>query len=88
MKVRKSKMTIYDFVNSITDCWNIVFTLFDCNKEDLVSVETDDGETTQLEATELLYSEYADYEIGGTDMWIDDGKIHIEFNIEIDEDEY
>lgn len=77
-------MTIYEFVNSITDCWNIVFTLFDCNTEELVSIYTDDGEKTSVEATDLLYSEYADYEIGGIDMWIDEGKIHIEINIEVD----
>ena len=81
-------MTIYDFVNSITDCWNIVFTLFDCNTEQLVSVETDYGEETELNVDNLLYSEYADLEIGGTDMWIDNGKIHIEFNIEIEEGEF
>lgn len=81
-------MTIYDFVDSITDAWNIVFTLFDCNTEELVSVCTDEGIKTQLEASELLYSEYADYEIGGTDMWIDNDKIHIEFNIEIDEEDF
>ena len=81
-------MTIYDFIESITDAWNIVFTLFDCNTEELVNVCTDDGEKTQLEATELLYSEYADYEIGGTDMWIDKDKIHIEFNIEIDGEDF
>ena len=81
-------MTIYEFVNSITDAWNIVFTLFDCNKEELVSVETDDGIKTQLSVTEVLfYSGYDDMEIGGMDMWIDDDKIHIELNIDIDEDE-
>ena len=81
-------MTIYDFVNSITDAWNIVFTLFDCNTEEFVSVDTDDGEKIQLEASELLWSEYADYEIGGTDMWIDESQIHIEFNIEIDGEDF
>ena len=81
-------MTIYEFVNSITDCWNIVFTLFDCTTEELVSIETDDCEKTHVEATELLYSEYADYEIGGTDMWIDGDKIHIEFNIETEEEDF
>lgn len=81
-------MTIYDFIDSITDAWNIIFTLFDCNTEALVIVNTDDGEKVRLEATELLYSKYADYEIGGIDMWIDEGKIHIEFNIEIDEEDF
>ncbi len=80
-------MTIYEFVNSITDCWNIVFTLFDCNTEELVSIGTDESENAiQLTSEDLLYSDYADYEIGGVDMWIDEGKIHIEFNIDVDEE--
>ena len=78
-------MTIYEFVNSINDCENIVFTMFDCNKGDLISIDTDDREKTDLNIDELLYSDYADYEIGGTDMWIDNGKIHIEFNIDTEE---
>lgn len=78
-------MTIYEFTSSITDCGNIVFTLFDCNREDLISIETDDGEKTELNDDELFYSGYVDYEIGGTDMWIDNGKIHIEFNIDTEE---
>ena len=80
-------MTIYEFVNSITDCENIVFTLFDCNKGDLISVNTDDGEKINLNIDELSDLDYADYEIGGTDIWIDSGKIHIEFNIEVDEED-
>ena len=80
-------MTIYEFANLITDCENIVFSIFDFNKEDLITIDTDDGEKTNLNVDELLYSDYADYEIGGTDMWIDNGKIHIEFNIEVNEDE-
>lgn len=80
-------MTIYEFVNSINDCENIVFTMFDCNKGDLISIDTDDREKTDLNIDELLYSDYADYEIGGTDMWIDNRKIHIEFNIEVDEED-
>ena len=80
-------MTIYEFVNSITDCWNIVFTLFDCNTEELVSIGRDESENAiQLTSEDLLYSDYADYEIGGVDMWIDEGKIHIEFNIDVDEE--
>lgn len=80
-------MTIYEFANSITDCENIVFTIFDCNKENLISIDTDDGEKTNLNIDELLYSDYDNYEIGGTDMWIENGKIHIEFNIDVNEED-
>ena len=80
-------MTIYDFINTITDAWNIIFTVFDCTTEDCVFVDTDEGEKSNLTATELLESKYADYEFGGMDIWIDGNSIRIEFNIETDEDE-
>ena len=80
-------MSIYDFIESINDAYNIVFRLFDCNREDVVYVYTDDGEKSQLTASELLESEFADYEIGSIDMWIDNGKIYIELNIEIEEED-
>lgn len=77
-------MDIYDFINLNNDCWCTVFTVFDCNTEECVNI---DGKTL-FEATELQYSEYANYEICSMDMWIDDEKrIHIEFNIEVEEDD-
>ena len=81
-------MTIYEFLETLNDNYNTVFTLFDCNSEDLVSVDTDEaGVVTELSRSDLWYSDYVDCEIGGVDMWIDGDKIHIEFNIEIDEEE-
>ena len=81
-------MTIYDFVNSITDTDNIVFTVFNCTKEELVSMD-DDEEIYEMSAGDLLDLIYSDYEIGGTDIWIEsDSRIHIEFNIEIDEEDF
>lgn len=64
-------MTIYEFTDLITDTENIEFSLFDCRTEDLIKVET----------------YYADYEILGVDMFIDKKTIHIEFNIETEEEE-
>ncbi len=81
-------MTIYEFIESINEGSDVIYTLFDCNTEDVVSMDTDDMDNaTEFNRDELLYSEYADYEIGSTDMWIAKGSIHIEFNIEIDEEE-
>ena len=81
-------MTIYDFITSINDTDNIVFTLFDCNTESLVNVLVDDDHKTKLQDMELLYSKYSDCELGSMDMWIENGQIHIEFNIEIDEEDF
>ena len=80
-------MTIYELIESINDAYNIIFSLFDCNREDLVDVDTDDGAKNYLTASELLESEFVDYEIGSMDMWIDNGQIYIEINIEIDEED-
>lgn len=81
-------MTIYDFIETVNDNYDTIFTLFDCNSEDLVAMDTDEFEnTTEFSRDDLLYSRYADCEIGSIDMWVDNGRIHIEFNIEIDEEE-
>ena len=80
-------MIIYEYINTITDCENIVFTIFDCNKEDLVSICNDDDiEIQELTVDDIMYSDYTEYEIGGIDMWIDKGKIHIEFNIDVEDE--
>jgi hypothetical protein len=84
------KMTIYEFLETLNDNYNTVFTLFDCNSEDLVFMATEEAENTcEFGRNDLLYSDYADYNIYGMDMWVNDnGMIHIEFNIEVEEDEY
>jgi hypothetical protein len=79
-------MTIYDFIYTITDACNIIFTVFDCNSEKCVFVETDEGEKSNLTAEELIHSELADYEIGDMDIWIDGNSIRIELNIELEEE--
>lgn len=81
-------MTIYDFIETVNEGSDVIYTLFDCNTEEVVSVVTDESENAiELSRDDLLWSDYADYEIGSMDMWIDKGRIHIEFNIEIDEEE-
>lgn len=82
-------MTIYEFLETLNENYETIFTLFDCNSEELVFMATDDAENTcQFGRDDLLYSEYSDCEIGSIDMWVDNGKIHIEFNIEIDEEDF
>lgn len=82
-------MIIYDFIEAINDAWNIVFKLFDCETENCVFVSDDEDDTrVEFTAEELLDSKYADLEYGSIDMWIADGKIYIEFNVDIDEDNF
>jgi hypothetical protein len=82
-------MIIYDFIEAINDTWNIVFKVFDCNTENCVFVSDDEDETgVEFTAEELLDSKYADLEFYSIDVWMDKGKIYIEFNVDIEEDDF
>ena len=66
----------------------MVYRLFDCKTEELVFMATEEAENTcEFSRDDLLYSKYEEYEDYGVDMWISNGKIYIEFNIEVEEDE-
>ena len=81
-------MTIYDIVEAITDGSDVIYTLFDCNSQEVLMVVTDESENAiELSRDDLLFSDYADYEVGGMDVWIDKGRVHIEFNIDIDKED-
>lgn len=81
-------MTIYEFLETVNEGSDVVCTLFDCNTEEVAMVSTDESEfATELSREDLLCSVYADCEIGSMDMWIDNGRIHIEFNVVIDEED-
>lgn len=80
-------MTVYDIVEAITEGSDVIYTLFDCNSQEVLMVVTDESENAiELSRDDLLYSNYADYEVGSMDVWIDKGRVHIEFNIDVDEE--
>ena len=81
-------MIIYDYIYLINDCENIIFKIFDCNSQNCL-FWTDDDDDTRDEWTfdDLRWHKYSYYEIGSVDMWMQDGKIYIEFNVEIDEED-
>ena len=80
-------MTIYDIVEAIIEGSDVIYTLFDCNSQEVLMVATDESENAmELSRDDLLFSEYADYEVEGMDVWIDKCRVHIEFNIDIDEE--
>ena len=82
-------MNIYDFVNMINDCENVVFKIFDCNTENCVFVTDDEDDTREeFNVDELLDSKYADLEFYSIDMWMDNGKIYLELNVDIEEDDF
>lgn len=72
-------MTIYDFINTCCTIDGVEFSIFDCNSE----------KTFDISGSDLTYSKWADYEVVGIDIFYDANKksVHVEFNIEIDEEE-
>lgn len=82
-------MNIYDFIQMINDTYNVVFKVFDCNSENCVFISDDEDETgTEFTADMLLDSKYADLEFYSIDMWMDKGKIYLELNVDIEEDDF
>lgn len=82
-------MTIYDFVSILNDCGPIVLKIFDCNRGNYVFVTDDEDDTREeFNIEELLDSKYADCEIESMDMWTNKGKIYIDFNVDIEEDDF
>ena len=82
-------MTIYEFASILNDCELIAFKIFDCNSGNCVFVTDDEDDTREeFNIDELLDSKYADCEIGSMDIWMDRGQIYIEFNVDIEEDDF
>lgn len=82
-------MNIYDFIQMINDPYNVVFKIFDCNTENCVFISDDEDETgTEFTADMFLDSKYADLEFYSIDMWMDKGKIYLELNVDIEEDDF
>jgi hypothetical protein len=80
-------MNIYDFIQMINDTSNVVFLIFDLDTGNRIYVSDDEDDVrTEFDSEMLLDSKYADLEISSMDMWIADGKIYIEFNVDIEEE--
>lgn len=82
-------MSIYDFLCLINDCENIIFKIFDVDSENCLFLsEDEDDDCVEWTIDDLIWHDYANLEIGSMDMWLDKGKIYIEFNVEIDEEDF
>lgn len=71
-------------------------TIFDCESEEVVWDSDDcwvfdDNDDNNYQECDILFelgnSKFGDYEIEGYDLYVEDGRIHLEFNISIEEDE-
>ena len=73
------------FVELTSDLDHCCVRLFDCNSEEIVWNSDEHNECDTIR--ELSYSEFADYEVLGYDLYLHDGRIYFEINIEVEEDD-
>ena len=60
-------------------------TIFDCESETVV-FDSDNYDEYDI-ASEVYDSGFGGYEIESYDIWVGDGKVHLEINISIEEDD-
>lgn len=74
---------LLSLLNTIDECR---VTIFDCTREDVIwdSNECNDSDIAQ----EVSFQGLDEYDVCSCDLWVDgSGKVHLEINIEMDEEE-
>ena len=80
-------MTVMEMLEAATDLSNVRVRIFDCNSETIV-FDTINCEECCDPVMEVYMSPYEYYEVGSYDLYLHDGVITLEFNIDYEpEDE-
>lgn len=82
-------MTVMDFLENANDLSNVRIRLFDCNTESIV-FDSINCEDPYDPVNEIYMSEFAYEEVGSWDLYLHEGVINLELNIdyEPDDEEY
>lgn len=80
-------MTVYDMLELCNDASNIRIRVFDCNSEEII-FDSDKLTNDEDPLMELYMSDIGDHEVGSYDLYLHNGVINLEINIdyEVDED--
>lgn len=79
-------MSVRDLLELCTDASNVRIRIFDCNSEDII-FDSDKLDEYDDAVSEIIFSDMADYEVGGYDLYLHNGIINLELNIEYEPDE-
>lgn len=74
--------SVYWFLSQATDLYDCRITIFDCNSEGVVW-DSDNYDDYDI-ASEVECRGFGDYDVESYDIWVEDGKAHIEINISIE----
>lgn len=78
-------ISIYDYLNLLTDFSAVRVRVFDCNTEEIVYDSDENHDIHILDSLEE--ANLADLEVGSVDLYRDNRQICLEFNVEVDEDD-
>jgi hypothetical protein len=79
-------MTIRDLLELLNDASNIRIRIFNCNIEDII-FDSDNLSIYEDPVAELCYSDIGEAEVGSIDLYLHDGVVNLEINVDYDEDE-
>ena len=79
-------MTVRDLLELCNNAMNIRIRIFDCNTEAII-FDSDRLDEYDDAVSEIIFSDMADYEVGSYDLYLHDGVINFEINIDYEEEE-
>ena len=79
-------MTVRDLLELCNDASDIRLRIFDCNSEDII-FDSDNLDDYDDAVTEIIFSDMSDYEVGSYDLYLHNGKINLEINIDYESEE-
>lgn len=79
-------MTVRDMLEMCNDASNVRLRIFDCNSEEII-FDSDKLDEYEDAVSEIIFSNMSDYEVGSYDLYLHDGVINFEINIDYEPEE-
>ena len=79
-------MSVRDLLELCNDASNIRIRVFDYNSEDII-FDSDKLDDYDDAVSEIIFSDIGEYEVGSYDLYLHNGIINLEFNIDYEPEE-
>ena len=79
-------MSVRDLLELCNDASNIRLRVFDYNSEDII-FDSDNLDDYDDAVSELMFSNIGEYEVGSYDLYLHNGVINLEMNIDYESEE-
>lgn len=79
-------MSVRDLLELCNDASNIRIRIFDYNTEDII-FDSDKLDDYDDAVSEIIFSDMSDYEVGSYDLYLHNGVINFEINIDYEPEE-